>query len=40
MAIDEIIQGRWCLVAEKEPYSTEGRTLLTFATAWCSMATG
>lgn len=30
MAIDEIIQGQWCLVAEMEPYSTEGRTLLTF----------
>jgi len=30
MSIEETLQGKWCLLIEEEPYSTEGRTLLEF----------
>ena len=30
MSIEETLQGKWCLLVEEEPYSTEGRTLLEF----------
>lgn len=30
MSIKETLQGPWCLLVEEEPYSTEGRTVLTF----------
>ncbi|MDB5709577.1 MAG: hypothetical protein JWL96_1647 [Sphingomonas bacterium] len=30
MSIKQAIQGKWCLLIEEEPYSTEGRTLLIF----------
>lgn len=30
MPIADTIKGKWCLLVEEEPYSTEGRTLLNF----------
>lgn len=30
MSIEETMQGKWCLLVEEEPYSTEGRTLIEF----------
>lgn len=28
--IEQTLQGKWCLLVEEEPYSTEGRTLIEF----------
>ena len=30
MSIEQTLQGKWCLLVEEEPYSTEGRTVLIF----------
>lgn len=30
MSVGQALQGKWCLLIEQEPYSTEGRTLLEF----------
>jgi hypothetical protein len=30
MPIDEVMQGRWCLLVEEEPYSTDSRTIIEF----------